>query len=56
MRLGLDDGANVEVLEGLRGGEVVALNLGAEVADGAAVRTTALSPGHLAMVNADPIM
>jgi membrane fusion protein (multidrug efflux system) len=38
VRLGVDDGANVEVLDGLSGGEVVALNLGPEVADGAAVR------------------
>ena len=38
VRLGLDDGANVEVLEGLRGGEQVALNLATDVPDGAAVR------------------
>ena len=38
LRLGIDDGANVEVLEGLRGGEVVALNLGPEVTDGSPVR------------------
>ena len=38
LRLGIDDGANVEVLEGLRGGEVVALNLGPEVPDGAPLR------------------
>ena len=41
VRLGLDDGANVEVLEGLRGGEVVALNLATDVPDGAAVRVAA---------------
>jgi membrane fusion protein, multidrug efflux system len=41
VRLGLDDGANVEVLEGLREGELVALNLGSEIADGAAVRVQA---------------
>ena len=41
VRLGLDDGANVEVLEGLRGGEVVALNLATDVSDGAAVRVAA---------------
>jgi RND family efflux transporter MFP subunit len=41
VRLGLDDGANVEVLEGLQSGEVVALNLGTDVADGAPVRTVA---------------
>ena len=38
VRLGLDDGANVEVLEGLRGGELVALNLATDVPDGAPVR------------------
>ena len=38
VRLGVDDGSTVEVLDGLRGGEWVALNLGAEVADGAPVR------------------
>jgi membrane fusion protein (multidrug efflux system) len=38
LRLGMDDGANVEVLEGLRGGETVALNLGPEVQDGSRVR------------------
>jgi hypothetical protein len=36
--VGNDDGATVEVLEGLHGGEYVALNLGTEVADGAPVR------------------
>ena len=41
VRLGLDDGANVEVLEGLRGGEQVALNLATDVADGAPVRIAA---------------
>jgi hypothetical protein len=34
----MDDGVRVEVLEGLRGGELVALDLGAEVADGSPVR------------------
>jgi RND family efflux transporter MFP subunit len=38
VRLGVDDGANVEVLDGLSGGEVVALNLPTDLADGAAVR------------------
>lgn len=38
VQLGVDDGQNVEVLEGLHGGEWVALNLGTEVPDGAAVR------------------
>ena len=38
VRLGVDDGAKVEVLDGLRGGEVVALNLGPEVPDGSPVR------------------
>ncbi len=38
VRLGVDDGSRVEVLDGLRGGEIVALNLGPEVADGSPVR------------------
>jgi RND family efflux transporter MFP subunit len=38
VRLGVDDGAKVEVLDGLRGGEVVALNLSPEVPDGSPVR------------------
>lgn len=38
VRLGIDDGANVEVLEGLRGGEQVALNLATDVPDGSPVR------------------
>jgi RND family efflux transporter MFP subunit len=38
VRLGIDDGQNIEVLEGLRGGELVALNLGTDVADGSPVR------------------
>jgi RND family efflux transporter MFP subunit len=38
VRLGVDDGAKVEVLDGLRGGEVVALNLSPEVPDGSSVR------------------
>jgi RND family efflux transporter MFP subunit len=38
VRLGMDDGKDVEVLEGLHGGEWVALNLGTEVPDGASVR------------------
>jgi RND family efflux transporter MFP subunit len=38
VRLGVDDGKTVEVLEGLHGGEWVALNLGTEVPDGAPVR------------------
>jgi RND family efflux transporter MFP subunit len=41
VRLGVDDGHEVEVLEGLHGGEWVALNLGTEVPDGATVRTQA---------------
>ena len=43
VRLGVDDGQNVEVLEGLHGGEWVALNLGTDVPDGAAVR---VQTGH----------
>ena len=38
VKLGSDDGATVEVLEGLHGGEYVALNLGTDVADGSPVR------------------
>jgi len=38
VRVGNDDGATVEVLEGLHGGESVALNLGTDVPDGAPVR------------------
>ena len=38
VRLGTDDGSRVEVLDGLHGGELVALNLGPEVPDGAPVR------------------
>lgn len=38
VKLGNDDGARVEVVDGLRGGELVALDLGADVADGSAVR------------------
>ncbi|HZX64775.1 MAG TPA: efflux RND transporter periplasmic adaptor subunit [Myxococcales bacterium] len=38
VRLGVDDGQNIEVLEGLRGGELVALNLATDVADGSPVR------------------
>ncbi|MFL5311565.1 MAG: efflux RND transporter periplasmic adaptor subunit [Myxococcales bacterium] len=38
VRVGNDDGATVEVLEGLHGGEYVALNLGTDVADGSPVR------------------
>ena len=45
VKLGADDGAQVEVLDGLRGGEMVALNLGAEVSDGSPVRPqTAAAP------------
>jgi RND family efflux transporter MFP subunit len=43
VRLGVDDGQNVEVLEGLHGGEWVALNLGTDVPDGAPVR---VQSGH----------
>ncbi len=38
VKLGVDDGARVEVLDGLRGGELVALNLAPDVADGSSVR------------------
>jgi len=39
VRLGVDDGAHVEVLDGLRGGELVALTW-ARVPDGAPVRSS----------------
>ena len=38
VRLGVDDGARVEVLEGLNGGELVALNLASDVPDNSPVR------------------
>jgi membrane fusion protein (multidrug efflux system) len=38
VKLGSDDGSTVEVLDGLHGGEYVALNLGTDVPDGAPVR------------------
>jgi RND family efflux transporter MFP subunit len=38
VRLGSDDGSTVEVLDGLHGGEYVALNLGTDVPDGSPVR------------------
>ncbi len=38
VKLGADDGAEVEVVDGLRGGETVAVNLGADVQDGSPVR------------------
>jgi RND family efflux transporter MFP subunit len=38
VKLGVDDGARVEVLDGLRGGELVALSLSPDVADGTPVR------------------
>jgi RND family efflux transporter MFP subunit len=38
VKLGIDDGARVEVLDGLRGGELVALSLSPDVADGTPVR------------------
>jgi RND family efflux transporter MFP subunit len=38
VKLGVDDGARVEVLDGLRGGELVALNLAPDVTDGSPVR------------------
>ena len=38
VKLGMDDGTRVEVLDGLRGGELVALDLGQDVADGSPVR------------------
>ncbi|MGH7934037.1 MAG: efflux RND transporter periplasmic adaptor subunit [Candidatus Binataceae bacterium] len=38
VRLGMDDGIQSEVVEGLDGGEIVALNLGQSAADGEVVR------------------
>ena len=38
IRTGVDDGRTVEVLSGLRGGELVALNLGGDARDGAPVQ------------------
>jgi RND family efflux transporter MFP subunit len=38
VKLGTDDGTNVEVLDGLHGGEYIALNLGTDVPDGSPVR------------------
>jgi len=38
VKLGVDDGAHVEVLDGLLGGELVALDLAPDVSDGATVR------------------
>jgi RND family efflux transporter MFP subunit len=40
VRVGLDDGRTVQVLEGLHGGEVVALALPSEIADGAVIQAT----------------
>ena len=44
VRLGADDGSKVEVLDGLRGGELVALNLSPEVPDGSPVRVQQQAP------------
>lgn len=44
VRVGSNDGTHIEVIEGLRGGEVVALNLGADVSDGSPVRPQTASP------------
>jgi RND family efflux transporter MFP subunit len=46
VRVGSDDGATVEVLEGLHGGEYVALNLGTDVADGSPVRAQEIPAGR----------
>jgi membrane fusion protein (multidrug efflux system) len=46
VRPGVDDGKNVEVLEGLHGGEWVALNLGTDVPDGASVRVQTSQPAQ----------
>jgi RND family efflux transporter MFP subunit len=46
VRVGNDDGSTVEVLEGLHGGEFVALNLGTDVADGSPVRAQEIPAGR----------
>ena len=38
VRVGLDDGKTVQIVEGLHGGEVVALGLPSEIADGAVIQ------------------
>jgi hypothetical protein len=38
VRVGLDDGKTVQIVEGLHGGEVVALALPSEIADGAVIQ------------------
>jgi RND family efflux transporter MFP subunit len=38
VRTGVDDGRNVEILSGLKGGELVALNLGTDAVEGARVQ------------------
>ena len=39
VRTGIDDGKNVEVVSGLMGGELIALNLGSDAAEGDPVQT-----------------
>jgi hypothetical protein len=38
VRTGVDDGRTVEILSGLKGGELVALNLGSDAVEGGAVQ------------------
>ena len=40
VRVGLDDGKTVQIVEGLHGGEIVALALPAEIAEGAVIQAT----------------
>ena len=46
VRVGNDDGSTIEILEGLHGGEYVALNLGTDVPDGAPVRAQEVPAGR----------
>ncbi len=46
VRVGLDDGKTVQILDGLRGGELVALALPAEIAEGALIQANE-KPGKL---------
>lgn len=48
VKLGADDGSTIEVLDGLKGGETVALNLNPDVADGAIVRPQEPKDGRTA--------
>lgn len=45
IRTGVDDGRNVEVLSGLKGGELVALNLATDASEGSAVQPVGAEAG-----------